>query len=54
MYCLVQIGVNTLLPPVGVLSLSTLGLAWAFDDAELHMEQVKGKVRKILTSSVQL
>ena len=40
---LLQIGINTLLPPLGVLNLSVLGMAWVADD-ELAVEQVKGKV----------
>ena len=41
---LVQIGANTIVAPLGALSLSLLGLAWAFDIDELHKEQVKDKV----------
>ena len=43
MYYLLQIGMNTLLLPLGALSLSAIGLGWIADD-ELAIGQVKGKV----------
>ena len=40
---LLQIGMNTLVPPVGALLLSGLGILWVGED-QLAREQVKGKV----------